>query len=135
MRTQKEIINRIKERLKEDILGFEWNEYLPALTKESAESLKGDLIKPDADLTDWPNAYDSDEAVYTRMKDCMSFAWDKALNERGISATRSIMHYMAWLWLVGEDDFDDLMDNYCSYGKPQLKRICEFLGIDYKQYL
>jgi hypothetical protein len=64
----------------------------------------------------------------------MDFAWDKANNGRGISANRSIAHYQAWLWLLGVEWCDTLMDDYEFYGKPQLIRICEYLGLDPKQW-
>jgi len=41
------------------------------------------------------------------------------------------MHYIGWLWLMGEDKFDNLMIDYNFYGKPQLVEICEFLDLDW----
>ena len=33
----------------------------------------------------------------------MTFAWDKANNERNLSAGRSINHFEVWLWLLGDE--------------------------------
>lgn len=129
MRTQTEIIQRIKASKPRDMLGFEWQEYVPALTKESAASLRGSAIKEDADLSDWVQHYKNDEDVRKVAVDYMEFAWDKANNCRGISAGRSMAHYKAWLWLLGQDGFDGIED-YEHYGKDNLVRICEFLGLD-----
>ena len=129
MRTQTEILARIKERSQHDPFGFEWHEYLGALTRESAEALKGSVIKPDADLGDWGQIYKTDDEVRAKCIEYMDFAWEKAKNGRGISASRSMSHYKAWLWLLGQDSFEDL-DNYQFYGKDHLVRICKFLDLD-----
>jgi len=67
----------------------------------------------------------------------MPFAWEKANGCRGISASRSLRHMVAWLWLDGQDEFlekwNDLRD-YEYYGKPQLIAICELYGIDWKKF-
>jgi len=47
-----------------------------------------------------------------------------------LSEKRSIMHYIAWLWLLGENEFDNLMDDYSNYGKPQLRKIEKYFGIN-----
>jgi len=134
MRTQKEIIERAIDRQPDDFLGFEWEQYLRALTAESMETLRGTLLEDDADLSGWEPDLVDNESVLKECKDYMSFAWGKANNCRGISANRSIMHYQAWLWLLGEDQFDALFDDYEFYGKPQLEKICTFLQIDPKQW-
>jgi hypothetical protein len=69
------------------------------------------------------------------MNEYMSFAFEKARGERGISANRSIMHYIAWIWLNSEDEFateidTDFEENYHSYGISILKKICKHYGWD-----
>ena len=64
----------------------------------------------------------------------MEFAWDKANNCRGISASRSIDHYSVWIWLLGDEDkLSDIRD-YEYYGKPQLVEICELYGWDHSKW-
>lgn len=134
MRTQEEIVKRIRERQPEDFLGFEIPDYLGALTRETAEGLRGDILKPDADVSDWKPTYSTDEEVRAEAIRYMEFAFGKAHGERGISAGRSLMHYRAWLWLIGEDQFEDIEDAADGYGQNQLRRVCEFLGIDPKEH-
>jgi len=133
MRTQEEILERIKERKPEDVFGFEWLEYAMALTRESAETLKGSVLKADVDLEDWPQPFTKDEEIRSRCVEYMEFAWEKANDCRGISSWRSLAHYKAWLWLLGSDEFDDIED-YEYYGKDELVCICEYLGLDASQW-
>lgn len=135
MRTQEEILAKLQEQLKNDILGFEINEYIRALPKEILESLKGSVFKEDADFSDYEPDLDTDEKLQKQCVDYMSFAWDKAINCRSISAGRSISHYIAWLWMLGHD-YDGLkkMENYQYYGKNELCYICGLLGLDSSQW-
>lgn len=64
----------------------------------------------------------------------MPFAWDKANCCRGLSAARTINHMANWLWLDGYDALAEEIRDYSYYGKPQLVKICELFGIDWKQY-
>lgn len=72
------------------------------------------------------------ESILNEMLDYMSFAFEKANNFRGISASRSMSHYSAWTWLIG-DDFGNLLD-YEYYGKDNLVEICEKYGWDHSQW-
>lgn len=128
MRTQQQILARITERRNGDPLGFEWPLYLDALTFDNARS----FLKPEATEADWKQ--NTEDEIRQEAIDYMDFAWEKANNCRGISANRSIMHYQAWLWLLGEDWGDSLMDDYEFYGKPQLEKICTYFGLDPKKW-
>ena len=50
---------------------------------------------------------------------------------------RSIDHFRAWLWLLGDEmlRFADDGDNYPMYGKPILRRICEKYGFEWSASL
>ena len=130
MRTQEEIVARIEAREADDILGFEVLEYVDYLDFEHARPYLKDEVTED----EWEGPRSLAE-VEDVMKDYMEFAWGKANNCRGISASRSISHYVAWLWLDGQAEMaDTLQDDYEFYGKPQLEQICAYLGIDHKQW-
>ena len=125
---QDEILARYKDRATRDFFGFEVTEYLLALDFEHAKPfLKNEV-------TEWEPRYKSRQDVLNAMEEYASFAWNKANNRRGLSAGRSLAHYVAWLWLIGEHDLADSMDDYTHYGKPQLVRICEKFGWDWRQW-
>ena len=70
--------------------------------------------------------------------DYMVFAWMKAMDERGISASRSIEKLAAWMKILNRDDVADVLgdDNlYNPYGRPALKKACEMLGIEHPENL
>ena len=73
----------------------------------------------------------TDQDVINAMTEYLPFAWNKADNERSISANRSIEHYIGWLWLISDDMYDKVSHeyehNYCDYGKPILKMIDDFI--------
>lgn len=131
MRTQEEILQRFNNRKNDDMLGFEVNVYLSYLDYDHVKP----FLKEGTTEVGWtPNPTDK-ESIKKQMIDYLEFAWGKANNCRGISANRSIMHYQAWFWMIGEDEIaDHLMDDYKYYGKPQLETICEYLGVDHKQW-
>jgi len=130
MRSQDEIVNRYKTISPKDLFGFESDEYIPYLDYEHAK----EYLKEGTTEEDW-NASMETRDPHTVMKDYMGFAWEKANDCRGISASRSIQHYVAWLWLADDNDlWETITSNYEHYGKPQLIQICNYLNIDPSQY-
>jgi len=131
LRTQEEIIKRIEVRKKDDLLGWEINEYICYLDYENAKP----YLKKDVTKESWGNRKEKEPVK--KIKEYMDFAWEKANDCRGISAGRSLMHMRAWLWLDSQDEFLkkwNNLENYEFYGKPQLKAICELYGIDWKKF-
>jgi len=64
--------------------------------------------------------------------DYMVFGWMKALDERGISASRTIDKCGTYMWLLNRADIDDVLRDhelYNPYGSPALIKACEMLGI------
>lgn len=64
--------------------------------------------------------------------DYMVFGWMKALDERGLSAGRTILKIGAWLWLFGRKDLFEITqedDLYNHHGMPVLIKVCENLMI------
>ena len=133
MRTQEEIVERIKKISEHDFFGFETSDLLCCLDFEHAK----EFLKPEATEEKWKeNIEPNDDAlVKARAIDYMPFAWEKANDQRGLSAGRSLNHFSAWLWLLGatEEEVEKLRE-YDEYGKPHLRAICNSLGIDYKKY-
>jgi hypothetical protein len=130
MRTDEEILARIEERGASDFFGFETSDLIVRLPYEKAKK----FLKEGVTEADWKNdvAPRDRESILKEMEEYMTFAWEKANGCRGISASRSISHYMSWIWLAG-DDLGDLTD-YQYYGKDELVKICEFYGWDHTQW-
>jgi len=94
----------------------------PFLKKEKVEEAKNK----------WKPITDLKECVQDFL-DYMVFAWGKAENERGLSASRSVSKLSAWMWLLDRDDLRRLLrddDLYNPYGSPALIKCCEELGIE-----
>lgn len=128
MRTDEEILARIEAVKDNDWLGIERSDLLVRLPFATAKPFLAD----DADEATWEVQPRDRESVLAEMLDYMPFAWGKANDQRGISAGRSMSHYSAWTWLIGED-FGNL-GNYQDYGKGNLTAICERFGWDAKQW-
>ena len=128
MRTDQEIIDRINARKEADFFGFELTDLLIRLPFELAKP----FLNPDVKGEDWKVQPRDRDSVLKEMLEYMPFAWDKANNCRGLSAVRSMCHYMAWVWLAG-DDLGDLTD-YQYYGKDNLVKICDHYGWDSSQW-
>lgn len=137
-RTQDEILARYHARKGDDLLGFEVHEYLAALDFEHARPLLKEDIDVEKVKAEW-KYHTTREGLLAQMKDYMTFAFDKAHNHRGISASRSVMHYTAWAWLMGDDALvarlDTTNDNdYAPYGLPLLRAVCEHYGWNPKDH-
>ena len=128
MRTDQEIIDRINARKEVDFFGFELTDLLIRLPFELAKP----FLNPDFKGEDWKVQPRDRDSVLKEMLEYMPFAWDKASNCRGLSASRSMCHYMAWVWLAG-DDLGNLTE-YEFYGKDNLVKICQHYGWDSSQW-
>lgn len=128
IRTDEEILLRIIERKEKDFFGFEISDLIQRLPFEKAKS----FLKPETKDSYWTPLPRDRESVLKEMLDYMPFAWDKANNCRGLSAGRTMSHYMAWTWLIG-DDLGDLT-TYQYYGKDHLVLICKHYGLDASQW-
>lgn len=99
MRTNEEIVKRIEARIDKDVFGFETGDYVGSLDFESAKPyLNAEfLAKPDAkEVWEKEREVSTEERLLKVMKEYMPFAFGKAHDERGLSANRSIMHFIAW---------------------------------------
>lgn len=136
MRSQADILTRLKERQENDMLGFEWTMYIDCLDyKRAKQFLKGSVSKKEWDKVQ--------RTTYAQIRehaiDYLDFAWEKANEYRGLSAQRSIMHYIAWFWLMEEDEASESVEkqfreNYQYYGKDILVWISNHLGVDPSKY-
>ena len=127
-----EIGERFEARRKDDTLGFEVDIYANYMTYEQIKShAKDDLTEESWGEVTTLNRDD----IIEEMREYITFAFDKAYGERGISANRSIMHFIAWTWLAGDVVFsteieEEYDQNYHSYGLPILIKICKHYDFD-----
>jgi hypothetical protein len=130
-KTNEEIINKIKT---DDSFGsFMADILIDYLDFESVkEFLDEDYIKEiERGEGKYKQIMDIKETAQDFL-DYMVFAWGKALDKRGISASRSIIKLSAFMWLLGRDDIVEILNNddlYNPYGAPALVKACETLGI------
>lgn len=124
MRTQEQILDRIKEIKEEDFFGFATGVLVGYLDFEHAKPFLKDEVTKDQ----WKPSTTVSNYIVEEMKDYMHFAWEKALNHRGLSAGRSVQKMETWLWMIEDDELLEFIKedgNYSPYGGPILKKICE----------
>jgi hypothetical protein len=114
MRTCSEIINRIESLEGNDFFGFNVAFLARYLPVELALPYIDSATQDDG----WAQTPNNRTSLISEMLHYMPFAWDKANDFRGLSARRSMSHYMTWLWLLGDD----------------ISKICERYGWDTKQW-
>jgi hypothetical protein len=128
VRTQEEIVKKIKSIEGKDLFGFQTDDLLESLDFDHAKQ----FLKEEATADKWQNKIPSHEEITRTIIDYLPFAFSKAIDHRGISAARSIEHMKAWLWLLGNDEllaFAENEDNYQNYGAPILMEIADALGV------
>jgi hypothetical protein len=130
MRTQDEIVNKIKEIEFTDFFGFKTSDLIDYLDYEHAKP----YLKPEVTKDQWKIMPTDRESILKEMHEYMSFAWDKANNRRGISASRTMGHYSIWVWMLGDEEIFGNLEDYEYYGKDKLVELCEHYGWDAKQW-
>lgn len=123
MKTQEEIVARLNQS--DSMFGFDRSVLVPFLDLEHAKP----FLVPD--MTDWTQVPLDRETVLNQMREYMDFAWRKVEDHRGLSASRSVEKFEAWLWLLGDEpviaDFDAAP--YENYGAPKLHVVCKAYGL------
>lgn len=111
----------------------------PYLSFENAKPhLKDEAVKAIEAGTEKWEQITSIEKCATEFVDYMKFAWGKAEDERGLSASRSIQKLGMWLWMMDRDDLRIIIEDdnlYNPYGAPALIEVCKQLGIEVPESL
>lgn len=126
MRTQDEIVARIREVQEDDWLGFRQEVLLAALDFEHARP----FVRPDVTAAQWEEmAVPADRAEQVA-RDYYRFALSKIRGHRGISASRSVEKLTEYAWLLGRDDALAAVEaaDYALYGAPKVKAWGEAFG-------
>lgn len=132
MRADSEILVRIEKVSSNDIFGVEKSNLIEALSFDAAKPfLKADY-QTESEREGWENQrINTKDSLITTMNDYFDFAVEKAESHRGLSASRSISHFKAWLWLLMDDNlvaFAENSENYTNYGVPILNAISKKYG-------
>lgn len=134
-----EIEKLMENDFSDDFLGFKTQVAIDFLPWETAKKyFNVDYIK-EIEKGEKEFFYVDNVAEATQdFLDYMVFAWMKATDERGISASRSISKLSTWMRILNRKDISDILEDeslYTPYGKPALVKACKQLGISYPSYL
>jgi hypothetical protein len=127
-RSQAEIVAKIKEikDKAEDLFNTKFLELVSYLDYEHVRP----YLSPEVTKKQWNPSPSDRNSVLAEMEKYMEFAWGKANAKRGLSAARSMDHYIVWTWMVGDEDRFGNLRNYQWYGKDKLLKICNYYGWD-----
>lgn len=140
LKTQEQIAEKLKECFKDPVMfDFRPEVLLQHLDWSSAkEHYTEDYVKDvDSGEKKWECVTDVKEVAQDFL-DYMNFAWGKALDQRGLSASRSVSKLGVWLWLLSREDLEEMIssdDLYNPYGAPALIAVCNELGIKVPEYM
>ena len=126
-RTPEQIIARIESLKDADMFGFLTGDLIVCLPFESAKPYLVETATADTWVV---NSKTPKEDIL----EYLPFAWTKANDCRGISAMRSMGHMSAWLWLDGQEELAERVNEYDYYGKPHLVAISELYGFDWQAH-
>ena len=129
-RTQEEIVEKLERVKQDDFFGFKTTDLLGYLDYEHAKP----YLKEGCTKEEWGLKLNDRESILAEMKDYMPFAWDKANNQRGISAGRSMAHYNVWVWMLRDEEVFGDLEEYQYYGKDNLRKLCDTYGWDANQW-
>lgn len=122
IRTQDEIVARIRDVADDDFLGWRFEVLVMALDFEHAKPFLNDEIAAEMWTTLDPE---------TEARRYYGFAIGKIRDHRGISAERSTIKLREFAWLLCRDDVLAAMDaaDYSQYGAPKVKAFGQGFGL------
>jgi len=135
LRTQEELAAKFNELQNGGgMFDFRPEVLMNYLTFESAKPhLKEEYVKEvEAGAKQWEQITTIEKCA-EEFLDYMKFAWGKAEDERGISASRSVQKLGMWLWIMNRDDLRRIIEDddlYNPYGAPALIEVCNQMGIE-----
>lgn len=118
----------LKNYTSESFDGRDLNRILPFVTAEQAKSV-GREFTPEYAPTHVPIEF-TRENVLAKLKGDLSFAFEKALDCRGLSSMAMYFTIKFYNWILedGLEDWSD--DNYAMYGLPLYKATALQYGFD-----
>lgn len=140
LRTQEEILEKYKEYEDDGrMFDFRPEVLLEHLSYENSSQFLSDEYKAKISSGEIKHTCVDNVLEATQdFLDYMVFAWGKAQDERGLSASRSIGKLSAWLWLLNREDLESKINEdglYNPYGAPALVEVCKALEINVPESL
>lgn len=140
LRTQEEIVEKLDyHQSKESFFDFTPDVLIPVLKWEFAKKyLIPEYVEKVEKEEEKFECISDLKTIVQDFLDYMVFAWGKAENQRGLSASRSINKLSAWLWLLNREDLVAIIEDdnlYNPYGAPALIEVCNNLGIEVPESL
>lgn len=130
-RTQEEILKRFNKV--DDIFGTQKGDLIACMPFDAARPFLNEEYVEEVEQgkETWEQSTDPVKEIL----DYLPFAYGKAEGERGLSANRSILHMITWIWLTGDEEFYEKVNkewetNYHSYGIDILDMISEKYGFE-----
>lgn len=100
--------------------GRDFNRFAAFLTAEQIEAAGGEFNSPKDRQAHGPIEY-TREAVLKQLEHDVAFGFEKALNQRGLSAGLMYEVVRMWNWVL-EEGLENF-DNYAMYGLPLFKAV------------
>lgn len=72
----------------------------------------------------------TEENIKKQLEADLEFAFEKALGQRGISASFMFETVKMWMWILEDPLYDEADDNYAQYGLPFLKMVAVKYGFE-----
>ena len=115
-----------------DMFGFKIEALVQFLPSKQVQALFGFQDPVEEDMKKWDEEDKeslTEENVMNLFREYMAFAWGKALDHRGLSASRSVSKLAMYAWIMGADELVDDIESrrirYAQYGCPILAAIAE----------
>lgn len=122
-------LNEIIKKETKCIDGRDLNRLCRFMTVEQIESTGKTFVSEEAKNGHSPLPW-TEEEVRKQLEHDLDFAFEKALNKRGISAGMMVEVVSMWVDILEADVGADPSLNYAQYGLPYLKAVAVHFGMD-----
>jgi hypothetical protein len=132
MRTVDEVLARIEEIENTLVGSMTVDDLYEVLTYDEVKS----KLRPEVTREEWGEIHSrSSESARRKLVRYLPFAIEKAVNHRGISASRSVSHFKNWAWLMEDSEAQEFIadgGNYAMYGVPIIKYLLSRYNVKYE---
>jgi len=129
MLSKKQMVDKIKNKEYESqtIDGRDLGRLFRFFTFDEAKATG--MLKEDADPKNWGEVTEwTKENILKQLKDDVDFGFEKALDQRGLSAGSMYEVVKMWMLILEDELFN--FDEYAQYGLPLFKAVAVKYGFD-----